>query len=205
MKETIEQQKELLQVMGDFVPLAWPRKECDPMDQMYRPRRCTWEEFEALPPQEGINYELIDGILYMSPRPAVRHQLISGNLYYELRNVLAGKPCQLIYEIDLVLEKNNLVPDLMIACGEGFSGKRHEKPPLIAIEILSPSSASRDCVVKLNKYRELGVTEYWVVSPEEGCIDVFSFAENRHEHFRQGKVRSAVLPEVAIDLEKIFA
>lgn len=48
----------------------------------------TIEEFEQMVKDDHHIYELIDGVIMMSPRPAKKHQNISGNLYFELRNAL---------------------------------------------------------------------------------------------------------------------
>lgn len=166
----------------------------------------SFAEFEALPKEEGWNYELIDGMVMMSPRPTAKHQKVSGNIYHELRNVLKGKHCEPILEIDLVLEGENFIPDLMVICDENLDEvARYEKPPLIAIEIVSPSSTSRDYYVKRQAYARLGVQEYWIVSPEEKCIIVISFATNEDTQFCEGTVKSFVLPEVEIDLTDIFS
>lgn len=165
---------------------------------------CTLEEFEQMSKEDGWNYELIDGIVMMSPRPSLEHQDISGNIYHELRNILKDSNCKPILEFDLVMEKNNLIPDLAIICNDDLKGKRYEKAPIIVIEIASFSSISRDYVTKRNKYEQLGVQEYWVVSPIEKCIDVFNFTANKHINYCSGSVQSAVLPEIEIDLDAIF-
>ncbi len=165
----------------------------------------TLTEFETMPKEEGWNYELIDGLVMMSPRPTAKHQVINGNLYSELRHKLKGSRCIPIPEIDLVLEGNNLIPDLMVICNEDITDmKRYEKPPLIAIEIVSPTSASRDHIIKRRKYEQLGIQEYWIVSPEEKCITVFDFVNKNEEMYCEGTVTSFVLPEVVINLEDIF-
>ena len=165
----------------------------------------SMEEFLAMPKQEGWNYELIDGMVMMSPRPAAMHQFISGNLYSELRHKLKSSKCLPIPEIDLVLKDNNLIPDLMVICNEDIRDmKRYEKPPLIAIEIISPSSSSRDHITKRHKYEQLGIQEYWIVSPEEKCITVFDFVNKKEAMYCEGTVKSFVLPEVEINLEDIF-
>ena len=165
----------------------------------------TLIEFETMPKEEGWNYELIDGLMMMSPRPAAKHQVINGNLYSELRHKLKGGRCIPIPEIDLVLEGNNLIPDLMVICNEDITDmKRYEKPPLIAIEIVSPTSASRDHIIKRRKYEQLGIQEYWIVSPEEKCITVFDFVNKNEEMYCEGTVTSFALPEVVINLEDIF-
>ncbi len=164
----------------------------------------TLEEFEKLPREDGWNYELIDGVVMISPRPSLEHQDISGNIYHELRNIFKAKKCKPILEIDLVLENNNFSPDLMVICDDVLKGKRYEKPPTIAIEIVSPTSASRDFITKRRKYEQLGIREYWIVSPEEKCITVFDFSSGNEETYCEGQVQSFALPEIAIDLSVIF-
>lgn len=51
------------------------------------PQSVTLTEFEAMEKQEGLTCELIDGVVMMSPRPAIKHQRISGNIYHELRTI----------------------------------------------------------------------------------------------------------------------
>lgn len=169
-------------------------------------KHMTYEEFTKMEQQEGINYEYIDGMVMMSPRPTVAHQIIGGNLYAELRNILRGKGCIPLPETDLILEDNHFIPDLMVICDDVNIGelKNYKKVPRIVIEIVSPTSASRDCFVKQLKYETLGVEEYWVIFPEEQCIDMFYYEEHVHEHVGDGQVESFVLPDVVIDLEKIF-
>ncbi len=165
----------------------------------------TLAEFEAMEKQEGLTYELIDGVVMMSPRPAIKHQRISGNIYHELRTILKGRNCEPIQEIDLVLEQNNFVPDLMVVCDENLDEMIHyDKPPLIVVEIISPSSGSRDYFVKRRAYKELGVQEYWIVSPEEKCIMIICFATDEEGRYCEGQVKSFVMPEIMIDLSSVF-
>ncbi len=168
-------------------------------------KRYTPEEFEAMEKDEHCNYELIDGIIMMSPRPAAKHQRTSGNLYAELRTVLRQKNCDVILEFDLLLDDNYLIPDLMITCGDKFEGSRYEKLPQIVIEIVSPSNASHDYITKHHKYEQLGIKEYWIVSPEEKCIWVISFEHQERVHYCNNQiVHSIVMPELTVALEDIF-
>ena len=167
----------------------------------------TLEEFEQMTKEEHITYELIDGLVMISPRPAAKHQLVSGNLYAELRAVLRKNNCNVIQEFDLMLEHQIFVPDLMITCGDKFEGNRYENAPLIIIEIVSPTSMSRDYVVKRNKYEQLGIQEYWIVSPEEECIDVLCFTDSSHTNYcvkDNPLLTSCTLPELTVDLTGIF-
>lgn len=166
----------------------------------------SYEEFEAMEKQENLTYEFIDGMVMMSPRPALKHQRINGRLYVALSAALAGKNCEPLQEADLILEKQNLVPDLMVICDEDLDEmKYYDKPPLIVVEIISPSSGSRDYFVKRRAYKELGVQEYWIVSPEESCIMVICFATDEECRYCQGQMHSFLMPEIIIDLQDIFA
>lgn len=118
---------------------------------------------------------------------------------------MKGTSCIPIQEIDLVLDEQNFIPDLMVICNEDIRERKHyDKPPMIAIEIISPTSASRDHILKRRKYEQLGVREYWIVSPEEKCIAVLSFSDGQEEVYCEGQVKSFVLPDIVINLDDIF-
>ena len=167
----------------------------------------TLEEFERMDKDGQIDYELIDGIVMMSHRPTVGHQMIRGNLYYQLRKLLSNKECIPIQEVDLLLESNLFEPDLLVVLfkiDDLINLKRYEKVPLIAIEIVSPSTSSRDYIVKRHKYEVLGIKEYWIISPEEKCITIFDFTVATHEMYCTGEVQSNMIPEIHIPLSDIF-
>ena len=167
----------------------------------------TLEEFEQMDKDVRMDYELIDSVVMMSPRPTVGHQMISGNLYYQLRKLLNNNECIPIQEVDLLLESNLFEPDLLVICDkidDLINLKRYEKVPLIAIEIVSPSTSSRDYIVKRHKYEALGIKEYWIISPEEKCITIFDFTEATHKMYCTGEVQSNMIPEIRIPLSDIF-
>ena len=168
--------------------------------------RTTFDEFQQITKEEHVTYELIDGIVMMSPRPSIKHQQISGKLHMALWHILKKKNCTPILEADLIIQEQNFVPDLMIVCDEGLDDMTHyDKPPLIVVEIISPSSGSRDYFVKRRSYKEIGVQEYWIVSPEEKCIMVICFSSDEECRYCDGIVKSYVMPEIEIALEDIFA
>ena len=79
--------------------------------------------------------------------------------------------------------------------------------PDLAVEILSPSTASRDRGLKLRLYERQGVREYWIVNPDENAFDVWRFGEeSAHERFeRTLPVRLGAEDVGEIDLEAVFA
>ncbi len=179
------------------------------MTEIKKMHPVTMAEFAAMEKQEHVTYELINGVVMMSPRPAIQHQRISGKLYAQLSQSLKGKNCEPILEADLIIQEQNFVPDLMVVCDDDLNQLDqmvyYDKPPIIVIEIISPSSGSRDYFVKRHAYKELGVHEYWIVSPEEKCIMVIRFATGEECRYCEGQVKSYVMPEIAIDLDAIFA
>ena len=167
----------------------------------------TLEEFELIEKEENLTYELIDGVVMMSPRPALKHQLVAANLHDAISPIVKKLGCYALSEIELALDNDYIVPDMSVICDDISSlleAARYKKAPLIVIEIISPSSVSRDYVTKRYKYAQLGIQEYWIVSPEEKCIDVFDFTTDSHINYCSGTVISTILPELAIDLEQIF-
>jgi len=167
----------------------------------------TIEEFEQMTKDEHITYELIDGLVMMSPRPAAKHQKVSMKLSSAFLSQLRNTNCDVIQDFELALDNQRFVPDLMITCGDKFEGSRYEKLPQIVIEIVSPSSVSRDCFVKRMKYAQLGIPEYWIVSPEEQCIDVLCFTDSSHTNYCvKGNpiLTSCSISELTVDLSTIF-
>ena len=80
---------------------------------------------------------------------------------------------------DVQLDNDNrtmLQPDLYIACGDfDMEACAFDCAPDLTVEILSPSTRSKDMLLKLNKYHDAGVREYWIVDPEYRLVTVYDF------------------------------
>ena len=131
------------------------------------PAEWTVDDLDHLP-DDGLQYELLDGILLVSPAPVVRHQLVSANLYMLLR---MGCPADLVVlyaPLDWQPDRRtSLQPDLLVVRREDIEERNITKPLVLAVEILSPSSARKDAVLKRSKYQDSGVAHYWIVDPVE--------------------------------------
>ena len=147
----------------------------------------TVEDWYALP--DGTRMELIDGRLYDLAPPSVTHQHLAGQLYVEtelaIRSNGSHNCLPLISPVGVQLtqdSKNMLMPDVLIVCdNKKFdAGKRvvYGAPDFIA-EVLSPSTAGYDRLLKLNKYWEGGVIEYWIVDPVDEVVIVYNFESGR--------------------------
>lgn len=139
---------------------------------------------------DDVKCELIDGVVYMmAPGAAESHQDISGELFGQLWAFLKNKPCKVFHpKFDVCLnadgdkEKSVFQPDLFVVCDRSkLDGKRCNGAPDLVIEILSPSTASRDTLLKFNKYMQAGVREYWIVDPENKILRVCVLKEGKYE------------------------
>lgn len=166
----------------------------------------TLEEFEALEKDEHLGYELIDGILMMSPRPAVFHQRISFKLAKAMDGFLAASSCEVLPEIQIKIDQAHFIPDLSIICDDNIPDKAfYDKAPLIVLEILSPFNARWDLIYKLNLYESLGISEYWIIDPKTKTITIHYFFSQTAETFGLGDTAiSLIRPEIQIPLITIF-
>ena len=103
-------------------------------------RELTRDDLDALP-DDGHRHELLDGVLVMSPAPSLRHQVVTANLYSALRASCPDDLLVLFAPFDVVLARNTVLePDLLVARRSDFSDRDLPGPPLLAVEVLSPST-----------------------------------------------------------------
>ena len=149
-------------------------------------RQWTFDDLEDLP-DDGNRYEIIDGELFVTPSPAWPHQQAIAELFLLVNAYLARVPVGFAYfaPADVVFSPRRAVqPDLFVVPPvEGrrptsFSAVRHL---LLAVEILSPSSARADRVAKRMLFRDEGVAEYWVVDLDARTIERSTPGEPRPE------------------------
>lgn len=152
--------------------------------------RYTIDDYYALP--EDRRAELIDGVFYDMGAPALIHQKILGDLYILFRECADrhGMPCEVyLPPCDVRLDKDNYTmvqPDLLVICREyDIHAIRYEGAPDLVVEILSPSSRSKDMLLKLYKYQNAGVREYWIIDPKyrEVTVHFFEAEEYRPERY----------------------
>ncbi|MET8997458.1 Uma2 family endonuclease [Amycolatopsis sp. NPDC004169] len=132
-------------------------------------------------PDDGRRYELIDGVLLVSPAPGRRHQKIAYRLYGVLEAScppefeVVGAPFA-VHSGDKV----ELQPDVLVGLDEDFTDKDLPAAPVLAVEVLSPSTAIHDLNTKKAVYERLGTHSYWVIDPDEPALTVFELDEEGH-------------------------
>ncbi len=130
----------------------------------------TVEDYYALPDDQRV--ELIDGVFYDMAAPTVEHQLLVGTVYAQLLAFIRsrkGKCIPLMSPVDVKLDEDNktmVQPDVVVVCDrEKITERVVLGGPDFVLEVVSPSSASKDYVKKLAKYEAAGVREYWIADP----------------------------------------
>jgi Uma2 family endonuclease len=106
--------------------------------------------------------------------------------------------------------KDIVEPDISIVCDRSkLDEKGCRGAPDLIIEIVSPSSAKMDKLIKFNKYEQAGVKEYWIVEPIEKLVSVFVLQTNgrygRPETYTdEDTVKVSTLGDLTIDLPSVF-
>lgn len=153
-------------------------------------RYWTAEDVRALP-EDGNRYECIDGVLLVTPAPRWLHQRAVMALIRSLDAFVSDHSLGefLSSPADIELEPGTLVqPDLFVALGWPGNApyEWHSITGLLlAIEVLSPSTARRDRGVKREFYQRAGVHEYWIVDLDARLIERWTPSSERPEILRE--------------------
>jgi len=179
--------------------------------QVRLPRRYTWSDYQTWP--DGERWEIIAGVAYnMSPAPNTQHQKIAGHLFGMLYAKLAGLRCTpFTAPTDVKLSEQDVVqPDVLVVCDPSKITPTHiEGAPDLVVEVLSPSTSTKDLREKLALYQRSGVREYLIVDPMENYVQRLLLGEDgaygRGEIFAPDEtITLAALEGVSIALWEVF-
>jgi len=177
-------------------------------------QRVTYAEMLEWP-DDGRRYELYDGEVVVVPSPVLRHQRVAFHVMDVLREYEESVGGLLVpAPFDIVLSQHNVVqPDVVYFTPE----RRHllnqwsaaYVPPDLAVEVLSPSTETRDRGRKMELVARFGVPEYWIVDPEANTIEirilrsaVYELAVTAHA---DDVVTSPTLTKLTFAASRVFA
>lgn len=138
-------------------------------------------------PDDGKRYECVDGELLVTPAPRLLHQRAVGQLFIRLYGYLAEHPVGevLTSPADIEFDPRTLVqPDVFVVpirAGRPRTWEDVAGRLVLAVEVLSPTSARADRVVKRRKYQRAGVPEYWVVDLDARLVERWRHGDERPE------------------------
>lgn len=176
-------------------------------------------DLETLPRDDGLRYEIVDGLLIVSPSPARRHQWALVALYD-----LLSAACPAGHRIGVapfdwqIADDTVLQPDIFVVKTPAHVDDEIGTPLLI-VEIASPSTARVDRTLKFETYAEAGVRQYWIMHPggsdqagaeEPAAVEVYDLAEDafvlqgraagRDGLAVTGPIAVSVIPDALLDL-----
>ena len=145
----------------------------------YLRRPLTWDDLQQLPEDDGLRYELVDGELLVTSMPSRLHQRVVSNVV-----LLLAPACPPGYEVLpgdewFISQTTVLVPDLVVVPHIEHEPSRLESPPLLGVEVLSPSTRSRDLGLKKRAYEDAGLGWYWVIDPDQPRLTVLRSVDGR--------------------------
>ena len=174
-------------------------------------KKITVDNFLNMKFTDDNIYELIDGFIMMSPRPSEKHMIVQSNIVTEINLYFKSrkKHCRAIFENMLKSDDYSyIIPDVMVKCADENNDNILTDKPFIVIEVLSPSNMSNDLIVKLNKYKDLEIPEYWIVDPKSKEITVHDFVNNKSKryyyHDDEKQITSNIISDMQINIEDIF-
>jgi Uma2 family endonuclease len=176
-------------------------------------RRATYADLVTVP--EGKVAELIDGHLYVSPRPASPHAQAASVLGADINGAFHRPPGDpkgpggwwILDEPELHFGDDVLVPDL--------AGWRRERMPVLrpvaaftmppdwVCEVVSPSTAALDRTRKMQVYAREGIPHLWIVDPLLRTLEIYRLEDARWvvAAVRAGVERVRAEPFAAIELD----
>lgn len=125
----------------------------------------TVHDLEGMP-DDGRRYELVDGVLVVTPAPGWPHQEMAGTLYVLLREACPADLRVLIAPFAVRPNRyTELQPDVLVARYDDLTLKDLPVAPVLAVEVLSRNTRMIDLNLKRAAFARLGVASYWVLDP----------------------------------------
>jgi len=145
---------------------------------MAAPVYYTADMVRALP-DDGGRYETVHGELLVTPAPRPLHQIVlervRGAVWSYLQHhpvgMMLSAPADLSWGPDVLVQPDLFVVDIEEARSLEWARMR---TLLLAVEVLSPSTARYDRFTKRRLYQEVGVARYWIVDPAARSVEVWT-------------------------------
>ncbi|MDD2971091.1 MAG: Uma2 family endonuclease [Lachnospiraceae bacterium] len=138
----------------------------------------TLEDYYALP--EEMRVELIDGVFFEMTAPRTSHQTITMEVCMALSIFITSKngecvPFAAPTDVQLDCDEYTMIqPDVLVVCDRSkITGPCIVGAPDFIVEVLSKSTRKKDMTLKLTKYVNAGVREYWMIDLEKERILVY--------------------------------
>ena len=187
------------------------------MSQAVDSIRWTIQDIDALPHNEWIRYEIIDGELFVTRSPHHKHQQVAGRVFSVLDSwsIDSGLGEPSIMPGLIFSESDNVIPDVIwgsyqrLAQIQDDAGHFRGAPELV-VEVLSPGAKNeaRDRSAKLKLYSVQGVQEYWIVDRVAQRVEIYRRNQARlvltATLFASDVITSPLLPNFTCEVARLF-
>lgn len=194
-----------------------PEQVTHPATNMPGPGQGNWtyESYAALP-NDGNRYEVIGGILFVSPSPSPRHQRLLVRLVGRLSGYVEEHDPGEVFQapLDLVMPGTAPVqPDAFVFLGTNVPEFDESRPPVtgvpdLVIEVMSPSTAGYDRREKQDACLRAGVREYWPVDQDALTTEVLVLEDGKYRSRSvvrgESRVPSSVLPDLPFPVSELL-
>ncbi len=180
--------------------------------EIYSGMRMTSEEFRSLP-EAGPRCELLEGVLYVMPEPALDHQFLVQILWKFLFDQLTVAGLAHTYiPVNLVVSgENYLSPDIIVIRAdrsEILGEVWVNGAPDIVVEVLS-SDRDRDLVEKRTLYQQAGVPEYWILDGDADTLTILELDDDGSYQERAvltaaDTLTTPLFPDLSVPLAHVF-
>lgn len=131
-------------------------------------RPFTYADLETMP-DDGYRREIVDGVLIVSPSPVRVHQTIVVQMTVRLVALVPRDLQVFTAPFDVVLAEDTVMePDVLVARRADLTERNLPTAPVLAVEVLSPSTRLFDLHVKHERFQRGGCPSYWVIDPGTG-------------------------------------
>jgi Uma2 family endonuclease len=176
------------------------------------PKEWTYEMLQTLP-DDGNRHEIIAGELLVTPPPNLLHQRIHSVLFSRLVGYLGQYPIGQAFSApgDVIVDPRNVVePDIFVVppgLDPWKASWKDIKLLLLAIEIISPSTARADRNLKRLLYQQFQVPEYWIVDADARMFERWRPSDTRAETLFDSIEWQPLseYPAMRIDIGEFFA
>ena len=155
----------------------------------------TADDLDTLP-DDGLRYELVDGVLLVSPSPTYPHQVGLFELLHVLR--LAAPPDYRVLGAPLDIRFTpirQLQPDIVVLPRREPLTAKVVDVPLLVVEVLSPSTRATDLTLKRHVFEQAGVPSYWLLDTEVPSLTVLELVDGSYVEVASGSGVDAVVVE----------
>lgn len=174
----------------------------------------TYADYAALP-DDGNRYELINGVLYMTPSPQEGHQAANGGifarLYFHVQIGELGRVYHPPFDVILPPSDTNVQPDVIVVLNANLSiitPRNIQGAPDLIVEVSSFGTVTYDRNTKLQVYAAAGVHQYWLADPIARNVEVLVLEEGQYRSLGvfqgQATLPSQIVPDFPARVEQFF-